>query len=95
MRLSEIEIKQIGSIMDNYRSIHESLNFYEKNLGLMENGTMKKSKEEISSLGLKIKESISKLQQERAKEKDFFGFLEQKYGPGQFDMETFEYKTKK
>jgi len=94
MRLSEIEINQIGSIMNNYRSIHESLNFYEKNLGLMENGTIKKSKEEISSLGLKIKESISKLQQERAKEKDFFGFLEQKYGPGQFDVETFEYKTK-
>ena len=94
MRLSEIEIKEIGSIMSNYRSIHESLNFYEKNLALMENGTMKKSKEEISSLGLKIKESISKLQQERAKEKDFFGFLEQKYGPGQFDVETFEYKTK-
>lgn len=81
--------------MDNYRSIHESLNFYEKNLGLMENGTMKKSKEEISSLSVKIKESISKLQQERAKEKDFFGFLEQKYGPGQFDVETFEYKTTK
>lgn len=94
MRLSEIEIKEIGSIMDNYRSIHEALNFYEKNLGLMENGTIKKSREEISSLGLKIKENISKLQQERAKEKDFFGFLEQKYGPGQFDVETFEYKTK-
>ena len=61
----------------------------------MENGTMKKSKEEISSLSVKIKESISKLQQERAKEKDFFGFLEQKYGPGQFDVETFEYKTTK
>lgn len=95
MKLTKTEISQIGSIMDNYRSIHESLNFYEKNLGLMENGTMKKSKEEISSLSVKIKESISKLQQERAKEKDFFGFLEQKYGPGQFDVETFEYKTTK
>ena len=95
MKLTKIEIEQIGSIMNNYRSIHESLNFYEKNLGLMENGTMKKSKEEITSLGIKIKESISKLQQERAKEKDFFGFLEQKYGPGQFDVETFEYKTTK
>ncbi|MGI9143706.1 MAG: hypothetical protein ACR2IJ_11010 [Fluviibacter sp.] len=81
--------------MNNYGSIHESLNFYEKNLGLMENGTIEKSKDEISSIGLKIKESISKLQQERAKEKDFFGFLEQKYGPGQFDVETFEYKTTK
>lgn len=95
MKLSKTEISQIGSIMDNYRSIHENLNFYEKNLGLMENGTIKKSKEEISSLGTKIKESISKLQQERIKEKDFFKFLEQKYGPGQFDIETFEYKTKK
>jgi hypothetical protein len=94
MKLSEIEINQIGSIMNNYRSIHDSLNFYEKQLGLMENGTLKKSKEEVSSLGTKIKDSISKLQQERAKEKDFFGFLEQKYGPGQFDVETFEYKTK-
>lgn len=60
----------------------------------MENGTIKKSNEEISLIGLKIKENISKLQQERAKEKDFFGFLEEKYGPGQFDVETFEYKTK-
>jgi hypothetical protein len=95
MKLTKTEISQIGSIMSNYRSIHESLNIYEKNLGLMENGTIAKNRDEISSLSIKIKESISKLKQERAKEKDFFGFLEKKYGPGQFDVETFEYKITK
>ena len=95
MKLTKTEISQIGSIMGNYRSIHESLNFYEKNLGLMENGTISKNMNEISSLSIKIKESISKLQKERAKEKDFFSSLEEKYGPGQFDVETFEYKITK
>jgi len=95
MKLTKTEISQIGSIMNSYRSIHESLNFYEKNLVLMEKGNIEKSRDEITSLGIKIKDSISKLQQERAKEKDFFCFLEQKYGPGQFDTETFEYKTTK
>ena len=95
MKLTKTEIAQIGSIMNNYRSVHESLNFYEKNLGLMEKGIIEKNRDEISSLSIKIKETISKLQQERAKEKDFFGLLEQKYGPGQFDVETFEYKTTK
>ena len=95
MKLSEIEINQIGSIMDNYRSIHDSLNYYEKSLVLMENDSTQKTPDEIHSLGLKIKESISKLKQERDKEKDFFNFLKTKYGPGEFDVETFEYKTKK
>jgi hypothetical protein len=95
MKLSEIEINQIGSIMDNYRSIHDSLNYYEKSLVLMENDSTQKTPDEIHSLGLKIKESIFKLKQERDKEKDFFNFLKTKYGPGEFDVETFEYKTKK
>ena len=95
MKLSEIEINQIGSIMDNYRSIHDSLNYYEKSLVMMENDSTQKTPDEIHSLGLKIKESISKLKQERDKEKDFFNFLKTKYGPGEFDVETFEYKTKK
>jgi hypothetical protein len=95
MKLTKTEISQIGSIMNSYRSIHESLNFYEKNLVLMEKGNIEKSRDEITSLGIKIKDSISKLKQEREKEKDFFDFLKTKYGPGEFDVETFEYKTKK
>lgn len=94
MQLTDIEINQIRLIIDNYRSIHSDLDFYEKSLNAMEKKLTEKDPDAVYSLGTKIRESVSKLNQEREKEKDFFDFLNLKYGPGELDMDTLEYKRK-
>lgn len=88
------ETQKIKSIVDNYRSIHQELSFYEKNLENMTSGKEEKTESKISSMGIKIKECISKLEQERKTEKEFFLIIQEKYGPGEFDIETFQYKIK-
>jgi hypothetical protein len=88
------EEKKIRSIIDNYRSIHQELSFYEKNLENMASGIEEKTEERISLIGSKIKEGILKLEQERKKEKELFLLIQEKYGPGEFDIETFQYKIK-
>ena len=93
--MNKQETEKIKSIIDNYRSIHQELNSYEKNLENMTQGFEEKTEEKISSIGSKIKECISKLEQERKTEKEFFFIIQEKYGPGEFDIETFQYKIKK
>lgn len=88
------ETEEIRSIINNYKSIHRELNSYEKNLENMTQGFEEKTEERISLIGNKIKECISKLEQERKTEKEFFLVIEEKYGPGEFDIETFQYKIK-
>jgi hypothetical protein len=80
--------------VDNYKSIHQELNSYEKSLENMTKGVEEKTEDKISYMGVKIKECISKLEQERKTEKEFFLLIQEKYGPGEFDIETFEYKIK-
>ena len=58
------ETEEIRSIIDNYRSIHQELSFYEKNLEDMVSGIEEKTEERISLIGSKIKEGILKLEQE-------------------------------
>jgi hypothetical protein len=94
MILSEIEISQITSIMNNYRSIHNDLNLYEKSLNILEMDREEKDLDLVHSLGTKIRESVSRLNKERENEKDFFNLLSTKYGPGELDTNTLEYKTK-
>jgi len=94
MQLTNVEINEIGLIIENYRSIHQELNSYEKDLENMTSGKEEKTEEKISSVGSKIKECISRLEQERKMEKEFFLIIQEKYGPGEFDIETFEYKIK-
>ena len=60
----------------------------------MTKGVEEKTEDKISYMGVKIKECISKLEQERKTEKEFFLLIQEKYGPGEFDIETFEYKIK-
>jgi hypothetical protein len=88
------ETQKIRSIVDNYKSIHQELNSYEKSLENMTKGVEEKTENKISSMRIKIKECISKLEQERKTEKEFFLLIQEKYGPGEFDIETFEYKIK-
>ncbi len=88
------EKEKIRSVINNYRSIHQELNSYEKALENMTSGKEEKTEEKISSVGSKIKECISRLEQERKMEKEFFLIIQEKYGPGEFDIETFEYKIK-
>jgi len=92
--MNTLETQKIRSIIDNYRLIHSDLNSYEKNLENMVIGIEEKTEEKIFSVGNKIKECISKLEKERKTEKEFFLHIQEKYGPGEFDIETFQYKIK-
>jgi GTPase involved in cell partitioning and DNA repair len=92
--MNTLETQKIRSIIDNYKSIHQELNSYEKSLENMTKGVEEKTENKISSMSIKIKECISKLEQERKTEKEFFLLIQEKYGPGEFDIETFQYKIK-
>jgi len=92
--MNTLETQKIRSIIDNYRLIYNDLNYYEKNLENMVIGKEEKTESKISFMGIKIKECILKLEQERKTEKEFFLLIQEKYGPGEFDIETFQYKIK-
>jgi len=92
MKMNSKEIGEIKSMMNNYRSIHEELAFYEKELNIMSECGSEKSEERISYLGIKIKKCVESLNSQRKREKDMYSELEKKYGPGKIDIKTFEYK---
>ena len=79
--------------MDNFKIIHAELNSYESTLNAMERGTIEKTPELVKKTGDKIRRCIERLKDEREKEKTLFKIMESKYGPGELDMNTFEYKT--
>lgn len=80
--------------MDNFRIIHEELNSYESTLNSMERGIIEKTPELVKETGDKVRRCIERLQEEREKEKDLFKKMESKYGPGEFNMNTFQYKPR-
>ncbi len=93
MILSNSEIVEITSIMKSYKELHDSLNLYEKKLeGFTSSG--EKDPAYILDLGSKIRNCISKLTEERERENNLSKMLEEKYGPGDLDVNTLEYKVK-
>lgn len=93
--MNTTERAEIKSIIEKYREIHIELNRYEKDLDDMSSGISEKEEFSILLIGKRIKECISKLESEREREKKLFSVLESKYGPGEFDINSFEYKLKK
>ena len=85
---------KVKEIIDNFRNIHAELNFYESSLTSMEKGLTEKRSEKIKELGDNIKKCIERLYKEREKERKLLGEMEIKYGPGEIDLNTFEYKPK-
>jgi hypothetical protein len=92
MKMSFKEIEKIKSIMTNYREIHDELSSYEKELDRMSENESEKNENRIIHLGNKIKSCIKSLNIQRTDEKSMYVELEKKYGPGQIDVKTFEYK---
>ena len=92
--MNKHETEKIKSRINNYRSIHQELNFYEKRLENMSSGIEEKLEDESLLVGGKIKRCIKKLEDERILERKFYASLEKKYGPGELDIATLEYKTK-
>jgi len=93
MILSNLEIVEITSIMKSYKELHDSLNFYEKKLEVF-TSSGEKDPVYILDLGSKIRNCISKLTEERQRENNLSKMLEEKYGPGDLDVNTLEYKIK-
>ena len=92
MRISSTELFEVKSLVENYKKIHHDLSAYENMLDSMEKGLIQKDAYQISLIGNRIKESVNFLESERNREKRFYQNLEKKYGPGEFDIQTFEYK---
>lgn len=90
--MNKVERDKITSIITNFKFIHQELNSYEKILENMSCNIVHNSEYEITSIGNKIKSCIQKLEEERIKEKEFYKFLEKKYGPGELNINTLEYK---
>lgn len=80
--------------MENFKKIHSELNHFEKVLESMEKKEIAKTPSLIAETRKKIEDCISRLYVEREKEKKLFSELEAKYGPGELDLNTLEYKTK-
>jgi hypothetical protein len=93
MILSNLEIIEIKEIMRSYKDLHDSLNLYEKKLEFFLNSE-RKDPNEVLELGSKIRSCINKLTEERERELRFSQSLEEKYGQGELDIATLEYKTK-
>lgn len=92
MRISSTELFEVKSLVENYKKIHQDLSAYESMLDSMEKGLIQKDAYQISLIGNRIKESVNFLESERNREKRFYQNLEKKYGPGEFNIQTFEYK---
>ena len=80
--------------MKSYKDLHDSLNLYEKKLEGF-SSSEDKNPEYVLELGSKIRNCISKLTEERERETNLSKKLESKYGPGELDIHTLEYKIKK
>ena len=93
MILSNLEIIEIKEIMRSYKDLHDSLNLYEKKLEFFLNSE-RKDPNGVLELGSKIRSCINKLTEERERESRFSQSLEEKYGQGELDIATLEYKTK-
>lgn len=87
-----IEKGQIKKMMDNYKNIHQELDHYQKILERMSSGVEEKNENTISIIRNKIEACIRRLENERISESNFYKSLKEKYGPGEFDTQTFEYK---
>lgn len=92
MKISSTELFEVKSLVENYKKIHHDLSAYENMLDSMEKGLIQKDAYQISLIGNRIKESVNFLESERNREKRFYQNLEKKYGPGEFNIQTFEYK---
>ena len=90
--MNNIEKIELVGIIENYRIMHVELDSYEQHLHNIQSG---KSDQEISSIGEMIKNCINRLNSERDKEKNLLSDLEKKYGKGEIDLATLEYKTTK
>lgn len=92
MKISSAELFEVESLIENYKKIHNDLSSYESVLDSMEKGLIQKDKSQLSLIGTRIKESVIFLESERNREKRFYQNLKKKYGPGEFDIQTLEYK---
>ena len=93
MELSQHEKIAIQTIMNTYRSIHDLLNYYENRLDEISNSE-DRNPHEILEIGGKIRSCINRLKKERERESLLFKKMERKYGAGDLDPVTLEYRLK-
>ena len=85
----------IISLIQEYSKIHRNIDNYEDQLDRIESGLNVRDRGKLEELNLEIKTEVEKLATFRNVELEFWDKIEEKYGPGEFDPTTFEYKTSK
>lgn len=94
INLKNSDRDRISEMIQEYRSIRENLDSYEKDLILMESGKMEKKEDLLISLRSKIECEIKNLKEKRQEEKEFLIYLKDTYGEGDLVIPTLEYKLK-
>lgn len=85
----------IISLIQEYTKIHRNIDTYEDQLDQMEKGLSVRDRSGLDKLNLAIKTEVERLAVFRNVEIEFWGEIEKKYGPGEFDPDRLEYITKK
>jgi len=85
----------IVSLIQEYSKIHRNIDNYEEQLDRIEGGLSVRDRSKLEELNLVIKTEVERLAIFRNVEMEFWGEIEKKYGPGEFDPDRLEYITKK
>ena len=85
----------IVALIQEYTKIHANIEKYEDQLDRLESKLRVKDSEKLYELEYSIKLEVEKLATFRNVELEFWDAIEKKYGPGEFDPATLEYKVKK
>lgn len=81
-------IQEYGKIHDNIDKYEEQLDFLDSHLKVSDSG-------KIKELEYNLKVEVERLAIFRNVEIEFWGEMEKKYGPGDFNPDTLEYNVRK
>lgn len=84
----------IIALIQEYSKIHKNIDGYEDMLDELESRKSVSDKEKIIKMRSDLELEIERLAIFRNVESEFWGQIEEKYGPGSFDPDTLEYHIK-
>jgi len=83
------------ALIQEYTKIHSNIDYYEDQLDKLQSKLKTSDSEKIYEMEYDIKVEVERLATFRNVELEFWDEIEKKYGPGEFDSNTLEYKVKK
>ena len=84
----------VVALIQEYGKIHDNIDRYEDQLDKLESKLKVSDSGRLKELEFNLKTEVERLAIFRNVEIEFWGEIEKKYGPGDFDPEKLEYKLK-